>query len=188
MIESRVASLIKTERQSVAHEMDHLQRVARDAHALMSSYPEAEAEIVLLAVLLHDVEQPFDDKKGHVARSVAVASRLLAEIAYPPAATARVLDAIREHSTEHVAVTPPTSIEAKILFDADKLDGLGPHGILRVFSLSRQMNRPLNESVAWYREKISVAMAHAQTPEGRRLMQLKLPLVNDFLTALEQDL
>jgi uncharacterized protein len=117
-----------------------------------------------------------------------VAERLLSEIGYPSARTTRVLQVIREHSSEHVATAPPTSIEAKILFDADKLDGLGPHGILRVFQLSHQMGRPLADSIAWYRGKIAVAGANMQTEQGRALMASKLPLVEAFLAALEQEL
>jgi uncharacterized protein len=188
LIASRVRDLIETEQQSVAHRFDHLQRVARNARAIMASYPEADAEILFLAVLLHDVDQPFDDKKNHVSRSAKLAERLLTEIEYPQARIARVLDAIREHSTENVTEAPPTTVEARILFDADKLDGLGPHGILRVFALSRQMGRPLVESIAWYRGKIAVAMANIQTPQGRAIMETKLPLVEAFLAALEQDL
>jgi uncharacterized protein len=187
-IEDRVRDLIETERQSVAHRMDHLQRVARNARAILASYPAADAEIVLLAVLLHDVDQPFDDKKNHVSRSARLAERLLAEIEYPAERAARVLEAIRQHSTENVADAPPTTVEARILFDADKLDGLGPHGILRVFALSRQMGRPLTETIAWYRGKIAIAEANIQTPEGRALMKNKLPLVEAFLAALDEDL
>ncbi len=188
LIESRVRDLIETERQSVAHRIDHLQRVARNARAIMASHPDADAEILYLAVLLHDVDQPFDDKKNHVSRSAKLAEQLLAEIDYPPARTARVLEAIREHSTENVTDAPPTTVEARILFDADKLDGLGPHEILRVFALSRQMSRPLAETIAWYRGKIAVASANIQTPEGRALMRSKLPLVEAFLAALDEDL
>jgi HD superfamily phosphodiesterase len=55
----------------------HLQRVARNARVIMASYPEADAEILFLAVLLHDVNQPFDDKRNHVSRSVKWAEQLL---------------------------------------------------------------------------------------------------------------
>jgi uncharacterized protein len=117
-----------------------------------------------------------------------LAAQVLTEVAYPPHRAERVLEVIREHSTEHVVNVPPTTIEARILFDADKLDGLGPHGILRVFALSHQMGRPLAEAVAWYRGKIVVAMSNIQTPEGRAMAGSKLPLVETFLSALENDL
>ncbi|MGK9171122.1 HD domain-containing protein [Inquilinus limosus] len=188
LVEQRVRALVETERQSVAHRMDHLERVARNARVILKSYPEADAEILYLAVLLHDVDQPFDDKPNHVARSAALAEQILKEIGYPPARIAHVLDLIREHSTETIDTHRPSTIEARILFDADKLDGIGPLGILRVFALSQQMGRPLAASVRWYREKIAVASRNVQTPEGQIMLEGRLPLVETFLSDLEADL
>lgn len=183
-IERRVRALVETERQSVAHRMDHLMRVGRNAGLIADSYPGVDREVLALAVLLHDVDQPFDDKANHVARSAALAAALLAEAGYPPDRADRVLQAIREHSTEKPC--SPSSTEARILFDADKLDGLGAYGILRVFALSQQMGRQVPESIAWYRGKIAASMGRMQTPEGRRLAAARLPLVESFLASLEE--
>jgi uncharacterized protein len=187
-IEERVRTLVEAERQSDAHRMDHLRRVARNAKSILKSYPEADAEILYLAVLLHDVDQPFNDKANHVMRSAAVAERLLTEIEYPPPRVTRVLELIHEHSTEHISSVRPSTVEARILFDADKVDGLGPFGILRVFALARQVGRSLPDTVRWYRNKIAVAMPNMQTPEGQAMMKRKLPLVEAFLSELESEL
>jgi uncharacterized protein len=188
LLEERVRALVETDRQSVAHRMDHLHRVARNASSILKFYPDADAEILYLAVLLHDVDQPFDDKANHVARSAALAERLLREIEYPPARATRVLDLIREHSTEHISSVRPSTIEAKILFDADKLDGLGAFGILRVFALSRQVGRSIPETISWYRKKIAIATPNMQTPEGQAMVENRLPLVEAFLSDLEAEL
>lgn len=188
LVEERVRSLVGRERQSVAHRMDHLERVARNASAIAESYPEADAEILFLAVLLHDVDQPFDDKANHVARSAAAADRILTEIAYPRPRIERVLALIREHSTEHIDQVRPSTIEAQILFDADKLDGLGPLGILRVFALSAQLGRSHADTIPWYRMKIAAALPNMQPPEGRMMADRKLMLVERFLSELEAEL
>jgi uncharacterized protein len=188
LVEELVRPLVEIERQSDAHRMDHLNRVARNARSILEFYPEADVEILYLAVLLHDVDQPFNDKENHVMRSAAVAERLLTEIEYPPAKVSRVLELIREHSTEHISSIRPSTIEARILFDADKLDGLGPFGILRVFALARQVGRSLPDTIRWYQGKIAVAMPNMQTPEGRTMMERRLPLVQAFLSELESEL
>jgi uncharacterized protein len=121
-------------------------------------------------------------------RSAAVAERLLTEIEYPPPRVTRVLELIHEHSTEHISSVRPSTVEARILFDADKVDGLGPFGILRVFALARQVGRSLPDTVRWYRNKIAVAMPNMQTPEGQAMMKRKLPLVEAFLSELESEL
>src|ERR1700759_1550035 len=148
-VEAKVQALLANDRQSVAHRFDHVMRVLSNAETLAASYPDADVEILTLAVLLHDVEQPFDDKANHVAYSATVAERMLAELSYPVDRIRRVVQVIREHSTETIDVSNPPSIEARILFDADKIDGVCAFGILRVFALSQQMGRPIPESIAW---------------------------------------
>ncbi|MET0678304.1 MAG: HD domain-containing protein [Bradyrhizobium sp.] len=188
LVEARVQSLVANDRQSVAHRFDHVARVLRNAEMLARSYPEADSEILTLAVLLHDIDQPFDDKANHVAYSAKAAETILAELSYPADRIRRVVQVIREHSTETIDVSKPTSIEARILFDADKIDGVGAFGILRVFALSQQMGRPIPESIAWYRRKIDTALAHLQTPQGRDIVLRRLPLVESFLADLEESL
>jgi uncharacterized protein len=187
-VEAKVRALLDNDRQSVAHRFDHIMRVLANAEAIAKFHPEADREILTLAVLLHDIDQPFDDKANHVAYSAMAAEKILSELAYPADRIRRVVQVIREHSTETIEVSKPTSIEARILFDADKIDGVGAFGILRVFALSQQMGRPIPESIAWYRRKIDTALAHMQTPEGRATALRRLPLVESFLADLEESL
>ena len=187
LVEGKVQDLLGAERQSVAHRFDHILRVLVNAELIAKSYPQADIEILTLAVLLHDIDQPFDDKANHVAYSAAAAEKILADLFYPAARAQRVIQAIREHSTETIELSKPSSIEARILFDADKVDGLGAFGILRVFGLSQQMGRSVTDSIAWYRRKIQNALAHVQTPEGFEIALRRLPLVESFLSDLEQN-
>jgi uncharacterized protein len=94
---------------------------------------------------------------------------------------------IAEHSSEHVRTIQPSTREAKILFDADKLDGLSAIGIARVFSLFGQMGQAPFEAIEWYKRKIDVSLEHIQTEEGRRLCNARLPYVQQFLSQMETD-
>ena len=62
LVEGKVQDLLGAERQSVAHRFDHIMRVLANAELIAKSYPQADIEILTLAVLLHDIDQPFDDK------------------------------------------------------------------------------------------------------------------------------
>ncbi len=84
---------------------------------------------------------------------------------------------ISEHSTERLA-NWPTTIEAKILFDADKLDGLGASGIARVFALFGQKGKTLLEAVSWYLHKIELSKENMQTEEGRSMAKGKSEIRN----------
>jgi uncharacterized protein len=102
LVESKVRDLLEAERQSVAHRFDHVMRVRANAELIARSHPEVDVEILTLAVLLHDIDQPFDDKANHVAYSAAAAEKILADLSYPAARAQRVVQAIREHSTETI--------------------------------------------------------------------------------------
>jgi uncharacterized protein len=183
-VKSAVMRRLDRSEQSTAHRFDHIERVMRHARRIAATIEGIDLEILELAVLLHDVEQPAGRKAEHVALSLAVAEQILREAGCPEPRAKQVLQVIAEHSSEHVEATPPTTDEARVLFDADKLDGLGAIGVARVFSLFGQMDRPPLEAIGWYRGKIEVALAHIQTEAGRRLCEERLGYVEEFLARL----
>src|ERR1700754_5205006 len=83
LVEGRVQDLLGAGGQSVAHRFDHFLRVLGNADLIAKPYPQADIEILTLAVLLHDIDQPFDDKANHVAYSAAAAEKILADLSYP---------------------------------------------------------------------------------------------------------
>ncbi len=174
--------------QSVAHRFDHLERVMRNAKIISATMDGVDSELLDLAVLLHDVDQPVGKKSEHVSLSMKAAEKILRTWGCPAERAKLVLRIISEHSSEHVEDVKPTSVESKILFDADKLDGLGAVGISRVFALFGQMNRSTREAIEWYRKKMSIARDHLQTEEGKRLFRARLPYVQQFLEQLESEL
>jgi uncharacterized protein len=174
--------------QSIVHRADHLDRVKENARGIAATLVGVDQELLDLAVLLHDVDQPVGRKGEHVALSMKAAKEILDEVGCAKDRAALVLQIISEHSSEHIDTLKPTSIEAKILFDADKLDGLGAIGISRVFSLFGQMNGSIEDAIPWYRRKIDLSLTHLQTEEGRRLCHARLPFVLQFLGQLELEL
>jgi uncharacterized protein len=126
-------------KQSIAHRVDHIERVMRNAALIASSMEDVDRELLELAVLLHDVDQPIGQKQEHVRLSILAAEKILQQAGCTQERASQVLRVIAEHSTEHVETVKPTSTEAKILFDADKLDGLGAVGLARVFAFYGQM-------------------------------------------------
>jgi uncharacterized protein len=186
-VKSEVIKRVSNSEQSVAHRFDHVERVMRNALKIAATIERVDYEILELAVLLHDVDQPARRKTEHVALSLRAAESILQQADCPSDRANDVLAVIAEHSTEHVRTIKPSTDEARILFDADKLDGLGAVGIARVFSLFGQMGLPPFEAIQWYRKKIEIASEHIQTDEGRRLFLLRLPYVQQFLSEMESE-
>jgi uncharacterized protein len=168
--------------QSVSHRADHIERVLFTARRLAQECFDVDEEILTLAVLLHDINQPYNDKKNHVQLSEQRANDILGAVEYPEERRRLVLQIIREHSTEQLEKA--SSVEAAILFDADKIDGVGPIGVARVFARFGQSGRPPLEAINWYKEKISIAQEHLHTFEGKRIFAERVRFTLDFLVEL----
>jgi uncharacterized protein len=168
--------------QSVSHRADHIERVLSTAGRIAQGRSDVDGEILTLSVLLHDIDQPFNDKKNHVQLSERRAKAILTRLEYPLERRQRVLQIIREHSTEQIRDT--STVEAAILFDADKIDGVGPIGVARVFAFFGQSGRPPLEAIDWYTKKIAIAREHLHTSEGKRIFEERARFALDFLTEL----
>lgn len=182
-----VRRLLQSQQQSVAHRLDHVERVYGTAMKLAEPYPGIDLELLQLSVLFHDICQPYDKKDQHVALSRQIAKDTLEALNCSTERIEEVLAVISEHSTEHIDTVKPTRLESRILFDADKLDGLGATGIARVFALFGQRGKAPLDAIGWYIEKIEKARTNMQTPEGMRLFDEHLGFVFNFLQRLQAE-
>jgi uncharacterized protein len=114
---------------SEMHAKDHVLRVLRRCIRLGEQL-NADLEILVAAVYLHDLGRHYIDDKAHGALSALKAEPVLERINFPQEKRDTVLHAIRVHD---VGATPEdrTTLESKILYDADKIDTLGVVGVLR---------------------------------------------------------
>jgi len=127
-----------------AHDSAHLDRVWGNAQALLEHHPQADRLVVLAACYLHDlVNLPKNDPaRGQAStRSARLARHQLAQLGFPPEKLDAVAHAIEAHSFS--AAIPATTIEAKIVQDADRLDGLGLVGLARLFYIAGKMGSSL---------------------------------------------
>jgi uncharacterized protein len=125
-----------------SHDVLHIRRVARTALAL-GALEGADENIVLPAAYFHDfVTVPKNDpRRAQASRlSAAAAVEYLTGIGYPARYMEAIAHAIAAHSFS--AGIAAETIEAKVVQDADRLDGLGAIGVARCFSTSALMERP----------------------------------------------
>ncbi len=114
------------------HDFSHIERVYRMSDRL-ARIEGADLEIVHAAALLHDAEgtTPGSDARlEHHLRSAEFAQKILAAEGWDQARIDAVKHCIRAHRYRDDR-EPPATIEAKCLFDADKLDVLGAIGVVR---------------------------------------------------------
>lgn len=130
-----------------AHDFLHFKRVVKLAKNLCS-LENAKLEVVLPAAWLHDfvIVPKSDPRRSQASRlSAQAAIQFLSELGYPEIYFGPIAHAIEAHSFS-ANITPET-IEARIVQDADRLDGLGAMGIARCFATASLMKTPFYSEV-----------------------------------------
>lgn len=124
-----------------AHDFQHILRVYKNAEIIGRS-EGSDMEVLLPAVLLHDiVVYPKGSAKSSRSsdESADLAKNILENYGYSQDRISKICYCIRTHSYSKKVV--PTSLEGRILQDADRLDALGAIGIARTFSVAGSENR-----------------------------------------------
>ena len=125
-----------------AHDFEHVMRVYKNAQKICKK-EKANKKLVLSAALLHDlVSYPKSDKRSKMSsiESAKEAKSILNKYDFSNEEISIIYDAICDHSFSQNKT--PSTIEGKILQDADRLDAIGAIGIARVFATSGSLNRP----------------------------------------------
>ena len=127
-----------------AHDAEHIYRVLYTALEIASAEVLADHDILIAACLLHDVgrpEQLADPSLCHAEVGAGKAYRFLLDAGFEESFAAHVRDCILTH--RYRKARPPQTLEAKILFDADKLDVVGAVGIARTLMYKGNLTEPL---------------------------------------------
>lgn len=183
-----------------SHDVSHLLRVWKNVQVI-SDIEGGDLEILTAATLLHDfVDVPKDSPLRAQASSMAAesAASLVTKLGWNDCKTDAVRHAIAAHSFS--AQIKPTTIEARILQDADRLDAIGFTGIARCFYVSGRLgraiydpedpiaaNRPLDDTsfaIDHFQTKLLKLSDAFQTETGKKLAAKRHQIVQDFMDGL----
>ena len=124
-----------------AHDFEHVLRVYRNAQRICRN-EKANSKLVLTAVLLHDIisfKKSDKRSKTSSSKSSLEAKKILKNYSYSENEIKIIADAIETHS--YSKNKTPSTLEGKILQDADRLDAIGAIGIARTFAVGGAENR-----------------------------------------------
>ena len=144
---------------SSGHDWSHIERVLRVTRTIAHA-EGADAYICELAALLHDVA----DYKiaGDEATGLARVRDWLDTQQADAATTARVMEIIATMSFAGGERPTMTTLEGKIVQDADRLDALGAVGVARAFAYGGAKGRAMYDPAQAPRERMSAEVYHAQ--------------------------
>ncbi|MBK5513276.1 HD domain-containing protein [Pseudomonas sp. TH15] len=187
-----------------AHDLSHLQRVWHNVRTLHGQ-EGGDLEVLLASVLLHDcvaVEKnsPLRSQASRLAAEKA--ATLLTTLDWPNTKIAAVAHAIEAHSFS--ANIAPTTLEAKIVQDADRLDSLGMLGVARTFYIAGRMGSALYDPqdpeakardyddkrfcLDHFQTKLLHLADGFQTTTGQRLAQTRHQRLKGFMELFKEEI
>jgi len=185
-----------------SHDFQHIERVYQNALAILQTESEADAEVVKIAVLLHDVsDKKYTDSKEQE-------NKLIAELPLSEEKKQHIRDCIEQVSFNGGNELEATSLEAKIARDADRLDAIGAIGIARTFAFGGAKGRKLYDkeedartdmtedeyrskntsSVTHFYEKLLLLKDLMITEKGKQMAEERHQFMVQFLEQLQNEI
>lgn len=127
-----------------AHDKEHIYRVLYLSLEIANSENDVDIDILIAACLLHDIGREAQFKNPTLCHAIIggeMAYDYLIESGWNTQKAELVKNCITTH--RYRSDNSPNTIEAKILFDADKLDVTGTLGIARSLLYKGKVSEPL---------------------------------------------
>jgi uncharacterized protein len=187
-----------------SHDWDHTQRVFNLCMHI-GRVEGANLEVLEIAAYLHDVGRSHEDESRgeacHAEKGAEMARNLLKTYPTSDEQKANIIHCIRSHRFR--GDQQPETLEAKVLFDADKLDAIGAMGIARTFLFAGEVGaklhnpyvepedtEPYSEEDTGYREyklKLSRIKDRMLTTEGKRMAEERHTFMEMFFSRLTDE-
>lgn len=128
-----------------SHDWYHTRRVY-DLCMKIGRVEGADLNVLGIAAYLHDIGRPFQDRtRGkicHAEKGAELAGEILTKTDIPEECRNNIIHSIRTHRFR--GINRPETLEARVLFDADKLDSIGAVGIGRAFLFAGEVGATLH--------------------------------------------
>lgn len=194
-------------REGSGHDWWHVWRVWRLAKRLARKESGAHPIVVELGALLHDLAD-WKFRGGDLEAAPREAGRVLRRLKAPEPIISRVQAVCREVSYKGAGVPDrPTSLESRIVQDADRLDALGAIGIARTFAYGGSRGQPLHEpgvrpvlhrsfsaykrsrgsTINHFHEKLLLLADRLHTREARRIARSRQEYMIRFLARFSEE-
>ncbi|MCF8067317.1 MAG: HD domain-containing protein [Desulfobacterales bacterium] len=128
-----------------SHDWDHTLRVCKLCERI-GPKEGADMTVLLIAAYFHDIGRRFqDDARGeicHAEKGAEMSMPIVSTLPISKRQQDKIIDCIRTHRFR--GDNTPETIEAKVLFDADKLDAIGAVGVARAYLFAGEVGARLH--------------------------------------------
>jgi uncharacterized protein len=187
-----------------SHDWSHTERVYNLCMHI-GRKENADLDVLALAAFLHDIGRGQQDRTNgkvcHAAQGALLARGLLERYDLDEKTKEKIIHCIESHRFRSSAV--PRTIEAQILYDADKLDSIGAIGIGRAFLFAGEVGaylhngnadieatQPYTKEDTAYREfavKLRSVKDTMMTSEGKKLAAERHRFMEEFFSRLDRE-
>lgn len=168
---------------SGGHDLAHSLRVYNLAMYIAGTEKSCDRTVVALAALLHDA----DDHKLFETSDNANARAFLEGRDLDPDTIERICLVINSVSFSKNGTRAPSSIEGRIVQDADRLDAIGAVGIARTFAYGGEHGRSLDASIEHFHDKLLLLKDGMSTRAARELARSRHAFLEEFLARYESE-
>jgi len=187
-----------------SHDWSHTERVYNLCMHI-GKKENADLDILTLAAFLHDIGRGEQDRTNgkvcHAAQGALLARELLDRYNLDEKTIEKIIHCIESHRFR--SSTVPRTLEAQVLYDADKLDSIGAIGIGRAFLFAGEVGayvhnrnaeieetQPYTKEDTAYREfavKLRGVKDTMQTEEGKKLALERHRFMEKFFLRLDEE-
>ena len=165
------------------HDAAHSIRVYHNAIHIAEKEQDCNKEIIALAAILHDT----DDYKLFKTQNNQNAVSFLKKHMVPAETIEQIINIINGVSFSKNKDKIPTSLEGKIVQDADRLDAIGAIGIARTFAYGGKHGRTLNETIQHFYDKLLFLKDMMNTETAKQLAASRHEYLMTFLNELDKE-
>jgi len=187
-----------------SHDLEHTLRVYRLCRHI-GIIEEVDMEVLLVAAYLHDIGRCYQDASNgtvcHAEKGAQMAWPIIQELPLTGKQKKNIIHCIRTHRYRgnHAPETP----EAKVLFDADKLDAIGAVGVARAYLFAGELGamlhnpdvepeevKPYSKDDTGFREykvKLCKIKDRILTDEGKRMAKERHAFMEEFFKRFQEE-
>jgi uncharacterized protein len=165
---------------SGCHDWTHIERV-RNLALQIGKKEKADLGVIEIAALLHDIARKKEmESKGlicHAQESAKLSKPILKKYKLDKEQIDNILHCIEAHRFRKSLA--PKTIEAKVIYDADKLDGIGAVGIGRDFLFAGYNRTKLYTGKEKYYASKGIDRSYTEDDTGIMEYEFKLKRIKD---------
>ena len=167
---------------SGSHDWEHTRRVAALCEHI-GRVEKANVKVLRMAAYLHDIGRCHQDRSNgvhcHASEGARMAAAVLDELPLSANEKENIIQCVRSHRFRENHT--PASLEAKVLFDADKLDAIGAVGVARAYLFAGEVGARLHNADI----DVTAAPAYSENDTGYREYLVKLRHIHTRMLTTE---